>query len=168
MHRPCFVYVFGPLSQPCKVGIAFDVSARAQMIRCNSQKYIPHHFKTNGIMWFSLVLPDRYEAKIVERSAHGLLDSFRIIHPDFPSHRARCEWFDIEQGAAIQAIKEAEKRTRISFLAPDSWLERLEAWTQSQPVPPTKSEVIRLAVEKFIADHEGKEKRNAGKKKEPA
>ena len=166
MLRPCSVYVFGPLSRPCKVGIAFDPKARAQMIRCNFQSYIPTFFKSNGIMWFVKVMPCQYEARIVERVAHALLDDFRIIHPKFPSHRARCEWFDISQEMAIEAINLAVEQTQASVCVNTDWLERLEAWINKQPIRPSKSEVIRVAVDTFISQ-QGKGTANA-ERKQPA
>lgn len=30
------------------------------------------------------------------------------------------------------------------------WLERLDAWREAQDVPPSRSDVVRIAVERFI------------------
>lgn len=39
----------------------------------------------------------------------------------------------------------------ITIRAPQEWLDRLDAWRASQPVPPKRSDVIKLAVLQFIA-----------------
>jgi len=38
----------------------------------------------------------------------------------------------------------------ITIRAPRSWLEAIDKWCASQPVPPKRSDVIKLAVTQFI------------------
>ena len=38
----------------------------------------------------------------------------------------------------------------ITIRAPKAWREHLDGWCKSQPVPPKRSDVIKLAVTQFI------------------
>ena len=38
----------------------------------------------------------------------------------------------------------------IGFRAPTEWLSQLDKWINSQPVPPARADVIKLAVIQFI------------------
>lgn len=40
---------------------------------------------------------------------------------------------------------------RFQLVAPTSWFERIEEWRRKQPKIPSKSEAIRLLVEKALA-----------------
>lgn len=52
-------------------------------------------------------------------------------------------------GKITQATTEVPHEN-ITIRVPQEWMDRLDAWRASQPVPPKRSDVIKLAVLKFI------------------
>lgn len=43
-----------------------------------------------------------------------------------------------------------EKLEYLNIRVSKAWLERLDMWRDAQPVPPTRSDAVRIAVERFI------------------
>lgn len=48
-----------------------------------------------------------------------------------------------------QATTEIEHQN-LTLRVPTEWLDRLDAWRATQPVPPKRTDVIKLAVLQFI------------------
>jgi hypothetical protein len=48
------------------------------------------------------------------------------------------------------------KHQNLTLRMPADWIAALDGWRDKQPVPPKRSEVIRLAVLQFIARNERK------------
>jgi Arc/MetJ-type ribon-helix-helix transcriptional regulator len=51
------------------------------------------------------------------------------------------------------------KPVPISLRVGADWLDRLDAWRESQPVPPSRSDVIRVAVDRLIAAYDKPDKK---------
>lgn len=83
-----FVYVIGPDTGPCKVGVANDVDVRCRQIQIDRPEKIT--------VLYRLAVPKdrRFD---VEKHAHSIL----------AANRTRGEWFDVDHQAAIEAVKTA-------------------------------------------------------------
>jgi metal-responsive CopG/Arc/MetJ family transcriptional regulator len=46
--------------------------------------------------------------------------------------------------------------TTITIRVDKAWLAKIDKWREKQPVPPGRSELIRLAVERFISKERAK------------
>lgn len=100
---------------------------------------------------------DTKSASAVERVAHKLL----------AEHRRKGEWFDVSINEAVSAIQQAVEivesgRFRdpspsgcvtIAFKVSQAWLDKVDGWIDCQPIPVSRSDLIRAAVERYIASH---------------
>lgn len=109
-----YVYVFGPLGRPCKIGFSAFPKNRIGVIRNQHAKFISKSIIQQSTIWHLERFVNSENAKIVEQKAHELLDEYRIVNPDHPLFRKRCEWFDVDSGQAIAAVKKAMALTAIS------------------------------------------------------
>lgn len=147
-----YIYVFGPLSGPYKIGYAANLQARASGIRGMNSHALPKSARDHSAMWHTELMPDEEEARIVELEAHHLLDAHRIVNPKYHLHRKRCEWFDVSLVKAVRAVREASLRTQFTFPNDPEmsvWIENLRAANPGRSV----GEIIR-AVIKWCSDGE--------------
>ena len=101
--RQCFVYVFGPLSGPYKIGHSYDVVRRGCELRAVGSPALPLSAAKHSTMWHLEAFPDRTEAKIVEKAAHQHLGKHRLGDPIYWRHKPRLEWFDVNiVGVSVQ------------------------------------------------------------------
>lgn len=49
-------------------------------------------------------------------------------------------------------LEEESETERVQIVAPSSWVQRVEEWRRKQPRIPSKSEAIRLLVDKALAE----------------
>jgi len=51
-------------------------------------------------------------------------------------------------------LDEESPTERVQVVAPASWVQRIEEWRRKQPRIPSKSEAIRILVDRALADEE--------------
>lgn len=54
------------------------------------------------------------------------------------------------------------KTETIQIRVTEDWLRKLDDWRNSQPVPPTRADVFRTAVERFMDDNAARERVGGG------
>lgn len=114
MSRPTYLYVFGDLGGPFKVGYSNNPNQRAKTIR---RMHPGRYFAGDGaIMWCEIALPNQADAKNAERSAHAELRRYGVKAPDavygcYRDIRGTTEWFDITLGHATKVAFRAVMKT---------------------------------------------------------
>ena len=112
MIEPVYLYVFGSVGGPFKIGYSKDPSFRA---KCIPKTYPGYYFvKGNAIMWWTSPLPDKAAARLAERRAHSMLWSHGVRVPDKSRLNddhvpGTTEWFNVTLCHALKIASEAAK-----------------------------------------------------------
>jgi T5orf172 domain len=105
----CYVYIFGLMGGPFKVGRSNNPKKRAYQIGF----YYPGNYfcrkSKDAIMWFTFRLPNTATAERIERAAHSKLRKYKLHAPDSSSSVAPTEWFDVTLPTAIEAVMQAAR-----------------------------------------------------------
>ena len=142
-----YLYIFGKIGGPFKVGYSHQPEARAKSI----MHWSPGRQYSAGlaIMWDTFPLPDRATAKIAERAAHRKLRRYQLLLRN-GGEGWRSEWFNAPLPLIRRAVARIAARhngTSFRLDMSERLLAMLDKWRSKQPDTPTRSVAVdRLVV----------------------
>lgn len=161
-----YLYIFGRIGGPFKVGYSWDPSRRAKEISWSATGW--KHSGDSAVMWETFPLQDKPTAKSAERAVHRKLRDHQIMVEGQLNHRS--EWFDAPMSVVRRAVTEivqhhnvhplapandepdTEKPDRIWMVMPWTLVRKVDAWRGRQEDVPNRSKAIRLLIEHSLAD----------------
>ena len=109
-----YLYIFGRIGGPFKVGYSWDPPRRAKEISWSATGW--KHAGDSAVMWETFPLQDKSTAKSAERAVHQKLRDHQIMVEGHLNHRS--EWFDAPMSVVRRAVTEIVRHYNLHPTAP--------------------------------------------------
>lgn len=140
-----YLYIFGKIGGPFKVGYSKNPEKRAKSIMFFAPGNA--HCAKAAMMWDMFPLPDQATAKVAERFAHWALKRYQIpLYRGFDNHPIQgSEWFNARLSVVRKVVARVvahHNHTALRVVVSARHVEMLDRWRSKQADTPTRSVAI--------------------------